>query len=96
MWAGPARTWPFTSTPASRATGTPASSSSATRCRAGSGGRSSGSRTSPSSQGRTPRICISFDAQGLTVALGVQRLGLEAIEFFSVKGDFRVKSIKLK
>lgn len=50
-----------------------------------------------------PQICVSFDAQELTVALpGEQqlkfpnRLGLEAIEFFSVEGDFRVKSIKFK
>ncbi|XP_077688940.1 galectin-1-like [Eretmochelys imbricata] len=50
----------------------------------------------PFQPGQDAKICISFDAQGLTVALGVQRLGLEAIEFFSVKGDFRVKSIKLK
>ncbi|XP_074826817.1 galectin-1-like [Natator depressus] len=50
----------------------------------------------PFQPGQDAKICISFDAQGLTVALGEQRLGLEAIEFFSVKGDFRVKSIKLK
>ncbi|XP_043353424.1 16 kDa beta-galactoside-binding lectin-like [Dermochelys coriacea] len=52
----------------------------------------------PFQQGQDAKICISFDAQGLTVALWEQQpgLGLEAIEFFSVEGDFRVKSIKLK
>uniref|UniRef100_A0A8C3XQD1 Galectin n=1 Tax=Chelydra serpentina TaxID=8475 RepID=A0A8C3XQD1_CHESE len=57
----------------------------------------------PFQLGQDAKICISFDAQELTVALpGEQqlkfpnRLGLEAIEFFSVEGDFRVKSIKFK
>uniref|UniRef100_A0A452HI56 Galectin n=1 Tax=Gopherus agassizii TaxID=38772 RepID=A0A452HI56_9SAUR len=57
----------------------------------------------PFQQGQDAKICISFDDQELTVALpGEQqlkfpnRLGLEAIEFFSVEGDFRVKSIKFK
>uniref|UniRef100_A0A8C4WKT4 Galectin n=1 Tax=Gopherus evgoodei TaxID=1825980 RepID=A0A8C4WKT4_9SAUR len=57
----------------------------------------------PFQQGQDAKICISFDDQELTLALpGEQqlkfpnRLGLEAIEFFSVEGDFRVKSIKFK
>ncbi|CAM4564099.1 unnamed protein product [Lepidochelys kempii] len=57
----------------------------------------------PFQPGQDAKIGISFDAQELTVVLpGEQqlkfpnRLGLEAIEFFSVEGDFRVKSIKFK
>uniref|UniRef100_A0A8C8RMK1 Galectin n=1 Tax=Pelusios castaneus TaxID=367368 RepID=A0A8C8RMK1_9SAUR len=52
----------------------------------------------PFQRGQDAKICISFDAQELMVGLpGDQqlkfpnRLGLEAIEFFSVEGDFRVK-----
>ncbi|XP_077689499.1 16 kDa beta-galactoside-binding lectin-like [Eretmochelys imbricata] len=57
----------------------------------------------PFQPGQDAKIHVSFDAQELTVVLpGEQqlkfpnRLGLEAIEFFSVEGDFRVKSIKFK
>ncbi|XP_067406912.1 16 kDa beta-galactoside-binding lectin-like [Emydura macquarii macquarii] len=57
----------------------------------------------PFQQGQETKICISFDAQELTVGLPGQqqlkfpnRLGLEAVEFFSVEGDFRVKSLKFK
>ncbi|XP_075774389.1 16 kDa beta-galactoside-binding lectin-like [Pelodiscus sinensis] len=57
----------------------------------------------PFQRGQDTKVCISFDAQELMVGLpGEQqikfpnRLGLEAIEFFSVEGDFKIKSIKFK
>ncbi|XP_074873818.1 16 kDa beta-galactoside-binding lectin-like [Carettochelys insculpta] len=57
----------------------------------------------PFQPGQDAKVCVSFDAQELMVTLpGEQqilfpnRLGLEAIGFFSVEGDFRVKSIKFK
>ena len=49
------------------------------------------------------QLCVSFDAEEITVELSEgqelrfpNRLGLEAVDYFSVTGDLDVKSIKFK
>uniref|UniRef100_A0A8D0L1L8 Galectin n=1 Tax=Sphenodon punctatus TaxID=8508 RepID=A0A8D0L1L8_SPHPU len=55
----------------------------------------------PFQQGEETKVCVAFDAQEVVMKLpGDQeikfsnQLGLEAVKFLSVEGDFGVKSIK--
>ncbi|XP_020634041.3 galectin-1-like [Pogona vitticeps] len=57
----------------------------------------------PFQQGEETKLCVSFDAEEITVELSEgqelrfpNRLGLEAVDYFSVTGDLDVKSIKFK
>ncbi|KAJ7317351.1 hypothetical protein JRQ81_003513 [Phrynocephalus forsythii] len=57
----------------------------------------------PFQQGEETKICVSFDAEEITVELPEgqelrfpNRFGLEAADYFSVTGDLHVKSVKFK